>query len=241
MTVCYSTSQGLLEIVWPIDGVDDIQNGVLLAADLHRSLSEGEIALLKTPNYGLDPTDIRRFERAPASTGHITLHQLKKPESGDPVTLEALTHSGTLHPHAAFVFGAHVDAFFNGMNRSLHPPHVVVLDYMLIIQNVTHTFRLPPPPRKFPSVGSDDAPEPDDPRDADYRPRNRHHPSTSRGNVMVEAMDDLNLLLMLVNGTTPEEAAERMEKRMEEEERAAQETSRSKVTEWMRYTDVVGS
>ncbi|KAH9031348.1 hypothetical protein EDB85DRAFT_2290152 [Lactarius pseudohatsudake] len=242
-----------------IDGVDDIQNGVLLAADLHRSLSEGEIALLKTPNYGLDPTDIRRFERAPASTSHITLHQLKKPDSGDPVMLEALTHSGTLHPHAAFVFGAHVDAFFNGINRSLHPPHVVVLDYMYgvaayarwrstadihDVMKAYHTERyahIPAPPRKFPSVGSDDAPEPEDTGDADCRPPKRHHPSTSRGNVMVEAMDDLNLILMLVNGTTPEEVAERMEKRMEEEERAAQETSRSKVTEWMRYTDVVGS
>ncbi|KAH9072334.1 hypothetical protein EDB83DRAFT_2362411 [Lactarius deliciosus] len=46
----------------PIDGVNDIQNGVLLKADLHRLLSIGYVALLKTPNYGLDPTDIRRFE-----------------------------------------------------------------------------------------------------------------------------------------------------------------------------------
>ncbi|KAH9031355.1 hypothetical protein EDB85DRAFT_2241270 [Lactarius pseudohatsudake] len=118
----------------PIDGVNDIQNGVLLKADLHRLLSKGSVALLKTPNYGLDPTDIRRFERGPTDTAHITLHRLKKPDSDDPVGLEVLTHSGTLHPLTAFGMGAHVDALFNGTDRSLlHLPHDIVLDYMLIM------------------------------------------------------------------------------------------------------------
>ncbi|KAH9004500.1 hypothetical protein EDB86DRAFT_3199514, partial [Lactarius hatsudake] len=243
----------------PINEVDDIQNGVLLTADLHRLHSKGEIALLKTPNHGLDPTDIRRFEQGPAGTVHITLHQLMKPKEDSPDMLEALKHSGTPHPHAAFVFGAHVDAFFNGTDRSLPLPHVIVLDYMYGVAAYTrwkstadihdvmktyhqaHYAHIPALPRKPPSDDSDDAPEPEDTGDADYRPRKGHHPSTSRGNVMVEAMDDLNMLLMFVNGTTPEEAAERMEKRVEEEERAAQERGRSKVTEWMRYTDVVGS
>ncbi|KAH9042299.1 hypothetical protein EDB84DRAFT_1576695 [Lactarius hengduanensis] len=244
----------------PIDGVNDIQNGVLLKADLHRFLSKGYVALLKTPNYGLDPTDIRRFERGPTDTAHITLHQLMKPDSDDPVMLEDLTHSGTLHPHAAFVFGAHVDALFNGTDRLLLPlPHDIVLDYMYgvaaykrwkstaDIHDVmksyyeAHYANIRPLPRKPPSDGGDDAPEPDDPRDTDYNPRKRHHPSTSRGDVMGEAIDDLNLVLMFINQTTPEEVAERMEKRMEEEERAAQERGRNKVAEWMRYTDVVGS
>ncbi|KAH9042306.1 hypothetical protein EDB84DRAFT_1436459 [Lactarius hengduanensis] len=244
----------------PIDGVNDIQNGVLLKADLHRLLSKGSVALLKTPNYGLDPTDIRRFERGPTDTAHITLHRLKKPNSDDPVGLEVLTHSGTLHPLTAFGMGAHVDALFNGTDRSLlHLPHDIVLDYMYGVAAYKHWrstadihdvmkayhaeryAHIPALPRKPPSDDSDDAPEPDDPRDTDYNPRKRHHPSTSRGDVMGEAMDDLNLVLMFVNRTTPEEAAERMEKRMEEEERAAQERGRSKVTEWMRYTDVVGS
>ncbi|KAH9031358.1 hypothetical protein EDB85DRAFT_2089810 [Lactarius pseudohatsudake] len=219
----------------PIDGVNDIQNGVLLTADLHRFLSKGYVALLKTPNYGLDPTDIRRLERGPAGTAHITLHQLMKPV-------------------------AHIDALFNGPDRSLLPrPHDIVLDYMYGVAAYkrwkstagihdvmksyyeAHYANIRPLPRKLPSDGSDDAPEPDDPRGTDYNPRKRHHPSTSRGDVMGEAIDDLNLVLMFINGTTPEEVAERMEKRMEEEERAAQERGRSKVTEWMRYTDVVGS
>ncbi|KAH9042303.1 hypothetical protein EDB84DRAFT_1559481 [Lactarius hengduanensis] len=246
-----------------IDGVNDIQNGVLLKADLHRLLSKGSVALLKTPNYGLDPTDIRRFERGPTDTAHITLHRLKKPNSDDPVGLEVLTHSGTPHPLTAFDMGAHVDALFNGKDRLLLlRPHEIVLDYMYgvaaykrwkstagihdVMQSYyeEHYANIPAPSRNLPSDGGDggdDTPEPDDPRDTDYRPRKRHHPSTSRGDVMGEAMDDLNLVLMFINRTTPEEAAERMEKRMEEEERAAQERSRSKVTEWMRYTDVVGS
>ncbi|KAH9042313.1 hypothetical protein EDB84DRAFT_1266912 [Lactarius hengduanensis] len=219
----------------PINGVNDIQNGVLLNKELHSLLSKGEIALLKTPNYGLDPTDIRRFERGPTDTAHITLHQLMKPDT-------------------------HVDALFNGADRSLLPlPHDIVLDYMYGVAAYKrwkstadihavmksyyeeHYANIRPLPRKSPSDGGDDAPEPHDPRETDYNPRKGHHPSTSRGDVMGEAIDDLNLVLMFINGTTPEEVAERREKRMEEEERAAQERGRNKVTEWMRYTDVVGS
>ncbi len=58
---------------------------------------------------------------------------------------------------------------------------------------------------------------------------------------MAKAMDELNLVLMHLSGTTPEEVANRRKKRMEEEERVAQETSRSKVMEWMKHTDVGGS
>ncbi|KAH9172939.1 hypothetical protein EDB89DRAFT_821689 [Lactarius sanguifluus] len=243
----------------PIDGVNDIQNGVLLKADLHRFLSKGYVALLKTPNYGLDPMDIRRYERGPTDTAHITLHQLMKPKDDDPAMLETLKHSGKPRPHGAFVFGAHVDAFFNGTDPSLPPPHDIVLDYMYGVAayerwkstadihdvmksyHEEHYANIPGLSRKPPSDGGDDAPEPDDPRDTDYNPRKRHYPSTSRGDVMGEAIDNLNLVLMFINGTTPEEVAERMEKRMEEEERVAQERGRDKVTEWMKYTDVVGS
>jgi hypothetical protein len=56
---------------------------------------------------------------------------------------------------------------------------------------------------------------------------------SARGDRMSKAMDDLNLLLMSVEGITPQEAADRREKRMEEEELRAQEAGRRKVTEWM--------
>ncbi|KAH9072335.1 hypothetical protein EDB83DRAFT_2313389 [Lactarius deliciosus] len=164
--------------------------------------------------------------------------------------LETLKHSGTPRPHGAFVFGAHVDALFNGKDRSLPLPHDIVLDYMYGVAAYkrwkstagihdvmksyydAHYANIPGLPRKPPSDDSDDAPEPE---------TLRHNPSTSRGDARVEAMDDLNMVLMYINGTTPEEVAERREKRMEEEERAAQDRGRNKVTEWMRHTDVVGS
>jgi hypothetical protein len=47
-----------------------------------------------------------------------------------------------------------------------------------------------------------------------------------------KAMDDLNLFLMRANGINPQDLADKWEKQMEEEERVAQEKSRSKVMEW---------
>ena len=45
-------------------------------------------------------------------------------------------------------------------------------------------------------------------------------------------MDELNMVLMYLHGITPEVAAERGQKKLEQEERAAQEASRNKVAEW---------
>jgi len=42
-------------------------------------------------------------------------------------------------------------------------------------------------------------------------------------------MNDLNSVLMLLSGITPEEAAKKRQKQMEEEELEAQEASRSEV------------
>jgi len=63
----------------------------------------------------------------------------------------------------------------------------------------------------------------------------KRHPST-RGrddSELAKAMEELNVLLMHINGTTPEEVAERRQKIIEQRERAAQEASRSKVLEWL--------
>ena len=51
-------------------------------------------------------------------------------------------------------------------------------------------------------------------------------------------MDELNMFLMYIHGITPEMAAERNQKEIEREEQAAQEASRSKVTEWRNHLDV---
>ena len=86
---------------------------------------------------------------------------------------------------------------------------------------------------------------PADSHDPDHPPttlsQRRHYTSTRTGDVMAKAMDELNIALMFVSGITPQEAADRREKQMEEEELKAQEASRSKVTEWMKTTDVSSS
>jgi hypothetical protein len=57
-------------------------------------------------------------------------------------------------------------------------------------------------------------------------------PTASQDDGMAQAMDDLNLFLMHVNGINPQDLADKWEKQMEEEEQVAQEKSRSKVMEW---------
>jgi hypothetical protein len=56
------------------------------------------------------------------------------------------------------------------------------------------------------------------------------------GDVMVKVMDDLNLVLMTLQGVTPQELVCRREEQMEEEELRAQIASRSKVLEWIGAT-----
>ena len=64
--------------------------------------------------------------------------------------------------------------------------------------------------------------------------------SIREGDEIGAAMDELNAVLMYLEGITPQEAANRREKRMEEEELKAQAASRSKVMEWMKTTTVSG-
>jgi len=50
---------------------------------------------------------------------------------------------------------------------------------------------------------------------------------------MARAMDEMNLVMMLLCGTTPDKVARRREKQMEEEEQRAQEAGKMKVVEWL--------
>ena len=79
----------------------------------------------------------------------------------------------------------------------------------------------------------------DDPKDADYPESSQT--STVRGHRLVKAMDELNMILMYLNGISPQEAAKRWEKRVEQEAWIAQEASRPKVLEWMKTMDVNSS
>lgn len=88
----------------------------------------------------------------------------------------------------------------------------------------------------------DDGNDGDDPSDANYDPNasQQYYSSTSRGTEMATAMDNLNTFIMLLQGTSPEDAARKWEKRMEEKEQIAQQASRNKVMEWIRTAEVGG-
>ena len=101
---------------------------------------------------------------------------------------------------------------------------------MRTTKNTTHRFR------HFPVRAP-----PDDIDDTDdtFEPGS-HYTSTRRNESdLAKVMDELNMVLMYVTrGITPGEAAERRQKEIEQEERAAQEASPSKVMEWRKYMDV---
>ncbi|KAH8994526.1 hypothetical protein EDB92DRAFT_1815046 [Lactarius akahatsu] len=254
-----------------IRSIDAIENGVLLVVDLHRKLGRGDVAFLKTPNYGLDPTDIPRVEssdrQGPVPADHFTLHRLKLPPGYDQTTAAILESTGKLRPDIAFTLGLNVDALFRSTDLL---PAAIILDYVYgiaayeqwnskrddkAVHGVIGNYRnehYVDNPATSPSPPTDNyEDEVHDPtnvagnlvdcHDPDHAPTtSSRYTSTRTGDEMAKAMDDLNAVLMLVRGITPEEAAKRRERRMEEDLKA-QEASRSKVMEWMRTTAVGSS
>ena len=92
---------------------------------------------------------------------------------------------------------------------------------------------IPPPPCSPGDNGN--SPEPGDPDSQQRRYVSATRRDESR---LAKAMDELDLFMMHIHGITPEEAAKRREKEIEQEERAAQEASRSKVMEWRKRMNV---
>jgi hypothetical protein len=64
-----------------------------------------------------------------------------------------------------------------------------------------------------------------------HRPRD---PDDVDPESMIEAMDNMNALMMYMHGVTPEESAMQRQKEAEEKERKAGEFSQNKVLEWMK-------
>jgi len=146
--------------------------------------------------------------------------------------LQAVQNAGIdIPPVFAHEALQNVDALFGGEGVPL--PSTVILDYIYGIAaykawrskrgdgfNQTkaylneHYAQIPPPP-----------PAPPD-------------GTRTRRSGLEETMDELNMLLMYIHGITPEMAAERRQKEIEREERAAQEASRSKMMEWRNHLDV---
>jgi len=173
--------------------------------------------------------------------------------------LEWLTNSGISLPGIAFEVGANLDARLQGGPI----PPAIILDYVYGIATYKcwgrggggdgtvmkryhreHYTDIPPRPPSYHFHGSQSpsSEEKDDPKDTTFDPRGsrprKHHMSLRNGDEMAMAMDRVNLVLMSLHGITPQEAANRREKRMMEEEMRAQEASRNKVMNWMSTTDV---
>jgi hypothetical protein len=83
-----------------------------------------------------------------------------------------------------------------------------------------------PSPRAPSGESESSSDEQQDPKDSDYLPEDT---TTS----MEEAMEEVSMVLMYLSGITPEEAAIRREKRLEEEEQMAEAAGRRKVMEWI--------
>ena len=205
-----------------------------------------------------------RVDRGSTGTEHITLQHLKAPADFDLARLSALLGM-SMPSKVLFDVGANLDILFQGTGTP--PPSHVVLDYMYgiavfkqwgvnvsreMLQNVYESHYKPllaaPGPHSgdddTDSVdeggGGDDGDDGDDPRDDPDASQQQHYASVRRGDVMAKAMDDLNAVIMYLKGTSPQEAAARWEKRMEEEEEIARKASRSKVMEWMNAVEVSG-
>ncbi|KAI0245803.1 hypothetical protein BJV78DRAFT_1277371 [Lactifluus subvellereus] len=222
-----------------ITGIDDVRNGMLLGKDVHSKIADGRVAFLKTPNYGLEPADIPRVgpvHQGPAPKDHITLQQLKKPGTDDPALLATLAEMRELHPSIAFILGAHVNVQFQGTGILLPP--AIILDYLYGVA-AYNCWRSRQGGDEVHAVMKSYRRE----HYADIPPaghQQRPYMSIRRGDVMATAMDEMNSVLMFLQGITPQEAANRREKRMEEELKA-QEASQSKVMEWMKTRDVGSS
>ncbi|KAH9980937.1 hypothetical protein BGW80DRAFT_1453884 [Lactifluus volemus] len=111
-------------------GINDTRNGLLVQKTLHSMLCTGDIAFIKTPNYGLDPKHIRRIQQDDLCPNYITLHWLKRPHKYNPTLLATIQtlQVGAVDPGVAFALGANIDALFQGKGGS--PPSTVILDYI---------------------------------------------------------------------------------------------------------------
>ena len=146
--------------------------------------------------------------------------------------------------------GANVDVLFQGDRVML--PSTVILDYVygVAAYKTWHSNRevpivmneyckenyaqIPPLPHSPPDDTEDNTPVPDNPTNTDYNPtKQKHYKATRDKSELARAMDELNMFLTCVmHAITPEEAAECRQKKVEQEEQAAQEASQSKVMEW---------
>lgn len=152
-----------------------------------------------------------------------------------------------------FSLGASMDAVFRGTTRRRKLPPTIILDYLYgvaaynhwrsrkngdelrrLMRNL-HNNRESNDSEYVPSGSSsgDHNPGPNHPLASLQVRRSRRHTSAWKGNVMTKAMDDLNIVLMMLKGITPEDLIRRREQQVEEEEMRAQKASQNKVLAWI--------
>ncbi|KAK2464795.1 hypothetical protein APHAL10511_003213 [Amanita phalloides] len=225
-----------------ISNINDVRNGIFLSMNMHSKFVHGTVAFLKVPNFALDASDIA-FVRQNNDPACIVLHCLKyQPLPRDLVGRDTFGVVGPSRPHAQVVF-----------DGAGHPqPPAIILDFMYGVAAYKHW----KPKGKGSTVvetykqhyasclkGRHHNPPQNDRNDdgspADYEPSDQSSFGEKEQDTLIEAMDEMNFLLMYLSGISPEEAAMRKIKREEEEKCLAQEASRSKVTEWMKTVDVM--
>ena len=147
------------------------------------------------------------------------------------------------NPNICYVLGLQVDAVFRGAKAAESQPPAIILDFLYGVASYAlwksgkdphavlkkyrkdHYESIPMPP---PAPLSDD----DDSLD-DTGQSKIVEGGVRRGHKMAKAMNELNLVLMSLCGTTPDEVARRREKEMEEDEQKAQEAGKRTVVEWL--------
>ena len=151
-----------------------------------------------------------------------------------------------------FGLGLSVDANFQGTDDTTPP--IVLLNFLYgiaayqcwqsrpgisIIEKYFNDYykKIPVPPPRAPSSEGENSFSEQDDSDKDpsyYPPKGRRRPKgTQHTSAREKAMDDLGKISMFIKGITPEDAAVRREKRLEEEEQKAQEAGRRKAMEWL--------
>ncbi|EKM77811.1 hypothetical protein AGABI1DRAFT_42982 [Agaricus bisporus var. burnettii JB137-S8] len=197
-------------------GIDSIENGLFLRADLHLGFAHGECAFLKTSNFALNPADIPRLKAGRIPFNRITLHHLE-PDTGD--------------DHPIPQYDAHIS------RTATSPPSPLILDFMygvaayqrwgsgedikdVMQQHYTEHYKpIPVPP----------APS----------PHSSYSPERSEG--ILQAMDYVLALSMFFRGVTPETMVRERQRQEEVAEKRAKEASRVKVQEWMQSSSSTGS
>jgi len=214
-----------------INDINDVRNGILLTATLHRGFGQGRVAFLRTPNFVLGCDDIPRV---------ATDDVLDLPYR---ITMQRIVPDPARHSFPED------DARLVGSENELPP--AILLDFIYgvaayqrwKIDDAIHRKlssyytdkyeKIRPELDSTESSGSEQADPSNDSDDLEGRPG---MPG------FLDAMDNLmDISLRVRLRTMPDEVAARLQRQEQEEELREQEGRRTKVLGWMERTDATVS